>query len=217
MIEDGDRIAVGLSGGKDSMTLLHMLSALQKKAPVAFELFPVFVDPGFAGGFSEPLAAWCKGAGYELTVDMTDHGIEAHKGKNPCFICSRLRRKRLFEIADELGCFKLALGHNRDDIIETLFLNMLYAGQLSTMRPNQSLFEGRFNIIRPLALVDEEMIAAFVTESKFPQFVNTCPTAKISKRKEVKTLLSGLYAADKNIKGNIFRAMENVRQDYLLK
>lgn len=219
MIEDGDRIAVGLSGGKDSLTLMHMLTALRRKAPVNFELFPIYVDPGFEGGFSDRLSAYCEENGWNAIIEHTDHGTAAHaesNKKNPCFICARKRRTRLFELADELACRKLALGHNRDDIIETLFLNIFYSGQISTMRPSQSLFKGKFTIIRPLAFVDEEAISAFVTESGFPAFVNTCPTSKVSKRKEVKEWLEKIYAGDRNIKGNVFRALSHVKEDYLL-
>jgi tRNA 2-thiocytidine biosynthesis protein TtcA len=128
-----------------------------------------------------------------------------------------LRRKRLFEIADEIGCNKIALGHNKDDIIETLFMNMCYAGEISTMVPSQSFFQKRFTLIRPLAFVDEEIIRRFAQENKFPDFINPCPTAKTSKRQEVKTLLKQLFRSNRKIKGNIFRSMSNVKAEYLLK
>ena len=107
MIEDGDRIAVGLSGGKDSLTLLWVLAERQKRVPVRYELLPIYVDPGFPGGFGDDLAETCRRIGFPLTVDRTDHGLVAHSPanrENPCFLCARLRRQRLFEIADGLGC-----------------------------------------------------------------------------------------------------------------
>ena len=137
--------------------------------------------------------------------------------ENPCFLCSRLRRKRLFEIADELGCSKIALGHNKDDIIETLFLNIFYAGEISTMAPSQTFFDERFTVIRPLAFADETLIKAFANHQKFPEFINPCPSAVNSKRQEIKTLLNGLYRSNNKIKGNIFTAMSHVRTEYLLK
>jgi tRNA 2-thiocytidine biosynthesis protein TtcA len=136
--------------------------------------------------------------------------------ENPCFLCSRLRRKRLFEIADELGCTKLALGHNKDDIIETLFMNICYAGEISTMMPAQTFFQNKFTVIRPLAFADEQLIRKFAREQKFPEFINACPSAYNSKRKEMKTFLEQLYRANKKVKGNIFRAMSHVNTDYLL-
>jgi tRNA 2-thiocytidine biosynthesis protein TtcA len=155
-----------------------------------------------------------------LRVEHTDYGILGHSeinSENPCFLCSRLRRKRLFEIADELGCNKLALGHNKDDIIETLFLNICYAGEISTMVPFQTIFKGRFTIIRPLAYADADLIRAFADEQGFPEFVNPCPSANHSKRQEIKTILNQLYRSNRKIKGNIFRSMSRVKLDYLLK
>ena len=128
-----------------------------------------------------------------------------------------MRRKRFFEIADELGCHKLALGHNKDDIIETLFLNMCYAGEISAMVPSQSFFQGKFTVIRPLAFADENIISRFAGEKKFPAFVNPCPSIKASKRHVIKNLLSQLYSSNKKTKGSIFRAMSHVNTDYLLK
>jgi tRNA 2-thiocytidine biosynthesis protein TtcA len=219
MILDGDRIAVGLSGGKDSLTLLWMLSERRSRIPIKYDVVAVYVDPGFKGGFAESLKSYCCDLDIHLIVKYSDCGIVAHgpeNRENPCFLCSRLRRKLLFETADLLGCRKLALGHNKDDIIETLFLNMCYGGEISTMLPYQSFFKGHFAIIRPLAFCDETSIQKFAIEKKFPVFDNPCPSANVSKRREIKVLLNQLYRSNKKIKGNIFRAMHNVRKDYLL-
>ena len=220
MIEDGDRIAVGLSGGKDSLTLLWALAERRKRVPVDYDLFPIYVDPGFAGGFGKALDDTCRHLGFPLTVDRTDHGIVAHSvanRENPCFLCARLRRKRLFEIADRLGCTKLALGHNKDDVIETLFLNICYAGEISTMVPQQDLFNGRFTVIRPLAMVEEKSIRHFAKTQQFPDYTNPCPSAGNTKRSEIKAMLEGLYRTNRKIKGNIYRAMSHVKMEYLLK
>jgi len=220
MISDGDRIVVGLSGGKDSLTLLRLLEERRVRVPVQYELFPVYIDPGFEGGFSEEIEAYCRNAGFPLRIEQTDYGILSHSPanrENPCFLCSRLRRKRLFKIAEELGCTKLALGHNQDDIIETLFLNMCCAGQISTMSPCQPFFDKRLYIIRPLAFAGEDIIRRFAAENGFPDFANPCPSANISKRHEIKILLKQLYAGSKNARGNIFRAMSHVKMEYLLK
>jgi tRNA 2-thiocytidine biosynthesis protein TtcA len=128
-----------------------------------------------------------------------------------------LRRKRLFEVTAELGCSKLALGHNRDDIIETLFLNMCYAGEISTMVPSQSMFGGEIVVIRPLAFSDEHLIRRYSQETGFPEFINPCPSAGTSKRQEVKDLLKQLYRGNDKVKGNIFRALSRPRTEYLLK
>jgi tRNA 2-thiocytidine biosynthesis protein TtcA len=219
MIADGDRIAVGISGGKDSLTLMYLLSIAQSIAPVDYEVHGIYLDPGFDGGFNQLLQRYCDTNGYPLTIEITDHGIQAHSRQNrksPCFLCSRLRRKRLFEFADERRCNKLALGHTRDDIIETLFLNMCFSGQISTMRPAQSMFEGRLAIIRPLAYIDEKWIEIFAREQAFPQFENACPSAGHTRRQTIRSILQEIYRIDDNIKGNIFRSLSNVRSEYLL-
>ncbi len=216
---DGDRIVVGLSGGKDSLTLLFMLSERLKRVQFKYEFFPVYIDPGFDGSYGVELEEYCLSMGFNLIWEKSDFGVQAHSAenrKNPCFLCSRLRRKRLFEIADQLGSTKLALGHHKDDIIETLFINMFYSGRIGTMVPNQMLFDNAFQIIRPLAYVDEEDIIKFAKERDFPVFTNPCPSAEISKRKEIKDLLNNLYQVNSNIKGNIFRSMSQVNEEYLL-
>jgi tRNA 2-thiocytidine biosynthesis protein TtcA len=220
MIAPGDRIAVGLSGGKDSLTLVKLLHERQAWAPIHYEIFPIYIDPGFEGGFGEELAAFCNQSGWSLHLEETDHGVVAHSAanrENPCFLCARLRRKRLFEIAAELGCRKIALGHNKDDLIETLFLNICYSGEISTMVPAQPFFGGRFTIIRPLAHAEEEKIRRYIEEQGLPRYDNPCPSARTSKRREIKQILEALYCSNPKIRGNIFRSMSNVKLDYLLK
>jgi len=220
MIADGDRILVGLSGGKDSLTLMWMLNERRSRIPINYELFAVHIDPGFEKSPSKSLQSYCNKIGFPLRVERTDCGVLAHSSQNrenPCFLCSRLRRNRLFEIADELGCSKLALGHNKDDIIETLFLNMCYAGEISTMLPRMTFFKDRLTLIRPLAFVGKDIIKRFVKEQRFPEFVNPCPSAGVSKRQEIKAMLKRLYRTNKKIKGNLFRAMSHVKTEYLLK
>jgi tRNA 2-thiocytidine biosynthesis protein TtcA len=219
MIKDGDRIALGLSGGKDSMTLLTMLVGRLRKIPVTYSVHPIYIDPGFDGSFAEELAVHCEALGLTLTYELTDHGVEAHKEEstvNPCFICSRLRRKRLFELTSELGCRTLALGHNKDDVIETLLINMFYSGQIGTMMPHQSMFKGALTLIRPLYLAEEADILRFASEQELPVYTNPCPSATASKRSEIKDLLKSLYTTNPHIKGNIFRSLSHVNIDYLL-
>ncbi|MFC1798670.1 ATP-binding protein [Thermodesulfobacteriota bacterium] len=220
MISDGDRIAIGVSGGKDSLTLLHVLKERQARVPISYKFRAIYVDPGFEDGFGKALESYCRDINVPLRVEYTDYGIQGHSPENlenPCFLCSRLRRKRLFEIADEMDCQKLALGHHKDDIIETLFLNICYAGEISTMLPSQRFFNGKFKVIRPLAFVEEDTIRRFASDNKFPEFGNPCPTSEVSKRKQIKGLLKTLYASNKKVKGNIFRAMSHVKTEYLLK
>ncbi len=220
MISDGDRIAMGLSGGKDSWALLWLLEDLRRRAPIDFKIFPIYIDPGFQGGPGPVISTYGRRLGFDVRIENTDDGLVAHSDanrENPCFLCSRLRRKRLFEVADELGCKKLALAHNKDDLIETLFLNMFYGGEISTMMPAQPFFGGKLNLIRPLAYADEDALLAFSREMGWPVKENPCPSAGKTKRADIKALLRNLYLSNNKIKGNIFRAMRHVKRDYLLK
>lgn len=220
MIKDGDRIAVGLSGGKDSLALLWTLAERKKRIQVHYDLVPIYVDPGFPGGFGTDLAETCREMGLDLIMDHGNHGPLAHSSENrenPCFLCARHRRQRLFQIAESLGIRTLALGHTKDDIIETLFLNICYAGEISTMVPRQDFFNGRFTVIRPLAMVDETCIRQFSRQQQFPDFVNPCPSSGKTKRSEIRQMLAALYASNSKIKGNIYRAMSHVKLEYLLK
>ena len=216
MIADGDRILVAVSGGKDSVTLLKLLSDRLSYAPVKYTLFPVYVDAGFEPSIAEPLQKMIADlTGQSLRVEKTDFGPEAHLRKNPCFTCSRMRRKRLFEVADELGCGTIALGHNRDDWVETLFINMFYAGEISTMLPVQPFFEGRFTVVRPLCYALSHRIREFAKEAGFQTFPNACPSSQDSRRGDIRDMLDVLYRKNPKIRGNLFHAMHNVRSDYL--
>ncbi len=211
---------MGLSGGKDSLALLWLLNERLARAPVDYQVTAIYIDPGFGADTAETLAQYCQEAGHPLRIEKTDFGIRGHSPENrenPCFLCSRLRRKRLFEVARDLGCRKLALGHNKDDIIETLFLNICYSGEISTMVPSQSFFKGLFTLIRPLAFADEDLIKRFVKEQNLPVVNNPCPSASRSKRQEIKKMLQGLYQSNRKVKGNIFHSLSHVKSEYLLK
>jgi len=219
MIRDNEKILVGISGGNDSHVLLNILFSLKKKAPVDFEILPVHIDAGFDGSFAEELGRYVENNYGCLIIEYKDYGILAHSRENkenPCFLCSRLRRNKLFEIAKEQGCKKIALGHTKDDIIETLFINMAYAGKIATMKPRQSFFDGTLDIIRPLAYVEKKDIVRFAKSSGLPEFKNNCPSADKTKRTEIRHMLEDLYKHNKNIKGNIFRSMGNIVPEYLL-
>ena len=216
MIADNDRILVAVSGGKDSVTLLKLLSDRLCYAPVKYTLFPVYVDAGFTPSIAEPLQKMITDiTGQSLRVEKTDFGPQAHQRKNPCFTCSRLRRKRFFEVADELNCRTIALGHNRDDWVETLLINMLYAGEISTMLPVQPFFKGRFTVIRPLCYALSHRIREFAKEAGFQPLPNACPSSHDSRRGDIRDMLEALYRKNPKIRGNLFHAMHNVRNDYL--
>ncbi len=220
LIQDKDRVAVALSGGKDSFTLMWVLHERLSRIPIKYELVGIHIDLGFPDGCAENIRVFCEKMGWELHVEHTDYGPLAHSPKNrenPCFLCSRLRKKHLFQTAHALGCNKIALGHHKDDLIETLFLNMCYAGEISSMSPLQEFFKGEVTVIRPLAYVDGSDIARFARLGSLPAYSSGCPSDKTSKRVEIRALLNELYQGNKKIKGNLFRSMNRVRPDYLLK
>lgn len=220
MIQEGDKVLVAVSGGADSFSLLDLLNSPMVFVP-SFSLIAVNIDLGLDEKYRgyNILKAYLEGNNYAYVMDKTGIGPLSHSDynrKNPCFLCSRLRRKRIFEIADETGCNKIAFAHHKDDIIETLLLNMFYAREISTMVPNQSIFGGKLHIIRPLAYISEGLIKKYAEEQRFPLIENPCPTSKISKRKYIKNILMELEKDNKKTRDNIYRAMHHVKPDYLL-
>ena len=219
MIRDGDHVMAAVSGGKDSLSLLWLLQERSKRVPISYRITSVHVDPGFGARSGERMEAFFSAHGLDYRIIRSDFGPLAHSAankENPCFLCSRMRRKTLFALAREMGCNKIAFGHNKDDIIETLFLNIFYGASISTMAPVQNFFGGKLSIIRPLYMIDQEMIQLYAEEMGWPDISLGCPTAGASKREEIKAMLRRLYANNKKIKGNIFHALHNVRQGYLL-
>lgn len=219
MIVDGDHILVSVSGGKDSMSLLWLLRERIKRVPIDYRLTAVHVDPGFGAKSGERIRDFFERNGFEYRIIESDCGPKAHSSsnlENPCFLCSRLRRKAIFELADELKCDKIAFGHHKDDIIETFFLNIFYGASMSTMVPVQPFFKGEITIIRPLFMVEEKTITRYVSSMGWPEIHLGCPTAGSSKRNEIKIMLDRFYKENKKVKGNIFHALQNVRSEYLL-
>jgi tRNA 2-thiocytidine biosynthesis protein TtcA len=151
-------------------------------------------------------------------VEKTDIGPLSHSDynrKNPCFLCSRLRRKRIFEIAAERGCNKIALAHHKDDIIETLLINLFFGREISTMMPKQPIFQGSLHIIRPFAYIREELIKKYAKEHGMLSIENQCSSSKTSKRMQIKKLLQELEVENKNVRDNIYKALRHVNVDYL--
>jgi tRNA 2-thiocytidine biosynthesis protein TtcA len=219
LIEDGDRILVGVSGGKDSLTLLHLLNERRKRVPIRYELIPVHIDLGFNSGRTEILKDYFESRGLSYHIEFTNIGKRANSSENrenPCFLCSWERRKRLFYLAQHFKCNKIALGHHKDDIIETFLLNIFYSAEISTMLPLQTLFKGKITLIRPLALIEEKKIERFAKEMSLPFGPGGCPVSGKTKRKEVKELIEALEKKNRKIRGNIFRSLSNIKMEYLL-
>jgi len=219
MIRDGNHIMVGVSGGKDSLTLLWLLRERIKRIPIEYKITAVHVDPGFGVDSAAQMKSFFSDHGFEYRVIKTDIGPRAHgpgNRENPCFLCSRMRRRLFFELADEIGCNLIALGHHKDDLIETFFLNVFYGASLSTMLPVQELFGGKLRLIRPLYMVDEGLIRRYTQSQDWPKIDLGCPTKGFSKREDIKIMLKQFYRSNKKIKGNIFHALQNVKPEYLL-
>lgn len=218
MLREGDHVLVAVSGGKDSMALLWLLRERLGRIPIRYRITAVHVDPGFGVSSGERMAAFFSEEGFDYRTIQGDMGPRAHSEENrenPCFLCSRLRRKLLFETADTLGCNRIAFGHHKDDLIETFFLNVFYGGSISTMLPVQELFGGKLTVIRPLFLADEDLIRRYAESMGWPTIDLGCPTAGTSSRQAVKEMLLRFYRTNRKIKGNIFHALRNVRPEYL--
>lgn len=217
MIEHGDRILVGVSGA-DSLCLLWALRERLQWIPVSYELKALYIDMGFEGELGFALEGYLRKEGFDYEIIRTDIGPAAHvptNEKNPCFLCSRARRKRLFACARDHHCGKIALGHHLEDINATLFLNILYGGSLSTMLPRQEFFEGELSVIRPLALVYREQVHRMAMFLGLPPLENPCPSSRTSARNAVNELLGRFYQKDRRIRYNIFQSMRHIHREYL--
>jgi tRNA 2-thiocytidine biosynthesis protein TtcA len=221
MVEEGDRLLVAVSGGKDSYTMLHLLRSLQRKAPVRFELRVVNVDQGHPGYPASVLREYMAREGHDFTMIEEDtYSIVTEKipqGKTYCSLCSRLRRGILYRVAKELGCNKIALGHHRDDILQTLFLNLFFAGQLGAMPPRLVADGGALVVIRPLVYCAEEEIRAFSELAQFPILpCDLCGAQENSRRKAMARLLDQLERDHPGTKTVMLSALQNVRPSHLL-
>jgi tRNA 2-thiocytidine biosynthesis protein TtcA len=221
MIEHGDTVMVCLSGGKDSYTLLEILRALQRRAPVDFRLIAMNLDQRQPGFPADVLPAYFKSIGVDYHIETQDtYSIVKEKipeGKTTCSLCSRLRRGVIYKVAGELGANKIALGHHRDDMIETLFLNMFFGGTLKAMPPKLVTDRGDHIVIRPLAYCAEHDIARFARGMGFPIIpCNLCGSQENLQRQNVKEMLHEWERQYPGRTQTIFTAMQNVRPSHLL-
>jgi len=218
MIAEGDKIAVAVSGGKDSISLLHVLRHRRKRAPVKFEFTAVHIDFEFSDFNPEKLIAYLEKEGFPYRVEKVDSLKEQRYEDIDCFWWSWNRRKAIFQLCDRLGFSKIAFGHHMDDIVETIILNQFYRGEIGAMRPRQELFGGKLTIIRPLAYEREEMMARLSEKLGLERIggQSKCAREEDSHRLMIKKMLKEFEKENPHVVRNIFNSLRKVKTEYLL-
>ena len=211
MINDGDRIAVGVSGGKDSLTLLAALANLKIFYPNKFELKAITLDMGFPNADFSGIQAFCDRLGVEYTVIKTDIKeivFDIRKEENPCSLCAKMRRGILNDTAKSMGCNKVALGHHYEDVLETFFMSLFYEGRINCFSPVTYLSRKDIHVIRPLIYTPERNIKGVARKMELPIYKNPCPADGNTKRQEMKDFINARTADDKRFKDIIFGAIK---------
>lgn len=217
MVSPGDSIMVGVSGGKDSLFLLEALSDRLKHLPFRVRLMACHIHVEEIGYKIDKqyLEDLCSQLAIPYYYEKLSVNLLANPKKAPCFVCSWHRRKRIFELTKQLNCNKLALGHHMDDAIETLLMNMIYHGSISSMPPKLTLFEGRLQLIRPLIELTNEEIQIMAKVRQYPKLKGECPYGDETRRYDVRNLVTSMVQMNKHARKNLFRSMGNIFSEYL--
>jgi tRNA 2-thiocytidine biosynthesis protein TtcA len=215
MLQEGDKVLIAVSGGKDSLSLLRIMKERTKFVPINYEITACFVNMGFEWTNKNLLIEHFEKESVPYIIAPAPEGW---KREDPfdCFWCSWNRRKALFDLCHSTGYTKIVFAHHMDDIIETMLLNLFFQGEIGTMKPYQEMFDGELAIIRPLAYVEEKELARLATVLELPVIPSECPNGKTSKRSLVKGVIDEMTKHNKNVKKNIFRSLQKIRKDYLL-
>lgn len=211
MIDDGDKIAVGVSAGKDSLTLLCAMADLKRFYPKSFELCAITVDMGFDEADFTPITKLCEELGIEHHIVPTQISkviFDVRKEKNPCSLCAKMRRGALYGYAKQIGFNKVALGHHFDDVIETFMLNLFYEGRLGCFQPVTYLSNTEITLIRPMIYMPEKDVRYFVSKTPLPIIKSPCPADGNTQRQEMKNLLASLERNNKGLRYRIFGAIQ---------
>ncbi|MFR2788695.1 MAG: tRNA 2-thiocytidine biosynthesis TtcA family protein [Clostridia bacterium] len=217
MIEEGDKIAVCLSGGKDSITMLHAFKNLQIFYPKKFDIIAVSVNPGFEFFDTSFLEDICNKIDVPLFIEKSNAKeivFDIRKEKNPCSLCANLRRGVINSIANREGCNKIALGHNQDDVLETFLLNLLYAGNIGTFSPVSYMDRSKVTLIRPLVYTPEKEIKRYIKRNEISVMAKVCPMDGTSKREDMKNLIFSLSKNIPMIRANLFGAIQRNLDDW---
>lgn len=214
MISAGDKIAIGVSGGKDSLTLLYALHGLKRFYPFPFELEAITVDMGFPGAYEhlEPIEALCKGLGINYTIvpsEIASIVFEQRKEDNPCSLCAKMRKGAFNEVAVKLGCNKVAYGHHKDDLIETMLMSLIYEGRFFSFSPVTYLDRMKLTVIRPLMYMDEADVIGFRNAVQLPVYKNPCPADGYTRREYTKELVKKLTIENPGCRDRFFTAIIN--------
>ena len=220
MINSGDHILVGLSGGKDSSMLLRLLARKKIQTTNDYKISAVFVKMGFPK--DDEIAEYLRGFSENLGVKFFEiekslEKIMAAEKKQACYLCSRTRRLALFDLADEIGANVIAFGHHRDDFIQTFMMNLFFNGSLEAMKPVNTFFKGKYRIIRPMLYIKESSVKAEIENSGIKVLDSGCPFGKVSERAYIRSLIEEICKHDITAKTNIFKALYNQKLDFLLK
>lgn len=216
MIEPGDRIAVGISGGKDSLTLLYAMQGLRRFYPAPFTLSAVTVDLGFGNLDLSGIEELCRELDVEYHIVRTDIGkiiFEDRQEANPCSLCAKMRKGALNDAMKEAGCNKVAYAHHKDDVVETMMMSLIYEGRLHTFRPVTYLDRTDITVIRPLVYMNEADVIGFVNKYKVPVVKSPCPADGHTKREYIKNLVQKINLESPGVKGRIFTAIQSGKLD----
>jgi tRNA(Ile)-lysidine synthase TilS/MesJ len=217
LIQGGDNVLVALSGGKDSFVMLETLANRRRRLPVTYGITAAHVhiknigygvDRGYMEGFCEELSV-------PLHIIEAEADLESAGDKSVCFVCSWLRRRKLFDLCESAGCGILALGHHMNDAVETLLMNMMFNGTISSIPPALHLFKGKLKVIRPLILLEANEIAEYARLREFPSMLKDCPHSGQSKRADGKKIIEAMTAIEKDSLKNLYRSMSNIHEEYL--
>ena len=217
MIEENNKIAVCLSGGKDSITMLHAFKSLQRFYPKKFELIAISIDPGFEFFDIDFLKNICNNLDIPLFIEKSNAKqivFDIRNEKNPCSLCANLRRGVINSIAIKKGCNKIALGHNQDDVLETFLLNLLYTGNIGTFAPVSYMDRSKITLIRPLVFTPEKEIRRFVRKNNIEVMKKVCPMDGKSKREDMKKLIINLSKDIPMLRANLFGAIRRNLDDW---